>query len=314
MHKDAKIFVAGHRGMAGEAIVRRLQQGGYDHIVLRTPQQLDLLDQRAVHQFMDEERPEYVFMAAAHGGGIYANNNYRADFMYENTMLAANVIHAAYKAGVPRLMFLGSSCVYPRECPRPIKEEYLLTGTLETTHEPYALAKITGIKLCESFNRQYGTRYLSVMPASLYGPNDNFDLRTGHVLPSLVRKMHEARLRREKYVTVWGTGQVRREFLHVDDLADACVFLMELEASSGLFNVGTGLDITVRGLADMIQGIVGFRGDLRFDASQPDGMPRKLLDVTKLQRFGWKPRHGLREGIESTYQWYLEQEVHRGAA
>jgi GDP-L-fucose synthase len=308
MYQDAKIYVAGHAGMVGSALVRRLQQGGYTNILTRTRQQLDLLDQQAVLQFLDAERPEYIFLAAARVGGIHANNTFRADFIHQNLAIATNVIHSAYRAGVPRLMFLGSSCIYPRDCPQPIREDYLLTGPLEPTNEPYAIAKIAGIKLCESFNRQYGTKYVSVMPTNLYGPHDNFDLKTSHVLPALIRKMHEARLRHDKYVTIWGTGQARREFLHVDDLADACVFLMEREVGDGVVNIGCGLDITIRGLADIIQGIVGFRGDLRYDASMPDGTPRKLLDVSKMHRLGWKPRLGIREGIESTYHWYLEQE------
>ncbi len=308
MHKDAKIYVAGHRGMVGSALVRRLQQGGYNNLLMRTHQQLDLLDQAAVHRFLGNERPDYIFMAAARVGGIHANNTYRADFIYQNLTVATNVIHAAYRAGVSRLMFFGSSCIYPRDCPQPIREEYLLTGPLEQTNEPYAVAKIAAIKLCESFNRQYGTHYASVMPTNLYGPNDNFNLETSHVLPALLRKMHEARLREDKFVTVWGTGQVRREFLYVDDLADACVFLMEHDVGDGQFNVGCGSDITIRGLAELIQDIVGFKGSLRFEASMPDGTPRKLLDVSRLQQRGWQLRYSLRQGIELTYQWYLEQD------
>jgi len=308
MHKDAKIYVAGHRGMVGSALVRRLQQGGYTNLLLRTRQQLDLLDQAAVHRFVSAERPDYVFVAAAKVGGIHANNTYRADFIYQNLAIATNAIHAAYKAGVSRLMFLGSSCIYPRDCPQPIKEDYLLTGALEQTNEPYAIAKIAGIKLCESFNRQYGTHYVSVMPTNLYGPNDNFNLETSHVLPALLRKMHEARLREDRFVTIWGTGAARREFLYVDDLADACVFLMEHDVNDGLVNIGSGSDITIAGLAETIQDIVGFKGALRFEASMPDGTPRKLLDVSRLNQLGWQARRSLREGIELTYRWYLEQD------
>jgi GDP-L-fucose synthase len=306
MDKSAKIYVAGHRGMVGSAIVRRLTAAGYSNIVTRTHAELDLLDQAAVHAFLQREKPDYMFLAAAKVGGIQANNTYRADFIYQNLMIEANLIHAAHAAGVERLLFLGSSCIYPRDCPQPIREEYLLTGPLEQTNEPYALAKIAGIKLCESFNRQYGTRYVSVMPTNLYGPNDNYDLANSHVLPALLRKAHEAKLRGDSKLEVWGSGKPMREFLHVDDMADACVFLMEREEiAEGLFNVGTGTDVTIRELAETICAKVGFAGELAFDASKPDGTPRKLLDVSRMKELGWTARIVLADGIEQTYRDYL---------
>lgn len=305
--RDAKIFIAGHRGMVGSALARRLERGGYANIVTRARRQLDLLDQAAVRDFMRATKPDYIFLAAAKVGGIHANDTYRADFIYQNLVIETNVIQAAYAAGVRRLMFLGSSCIYPRDCPQPIKEQYLLAGPLEPTNEPYAVAKIAGIKLCESFNRQYGTRYVSVMPTNLYGPNDNFHPENSHVIPALIRKFHEAVQSQAKSVTIWGTGRVRREFLHVDDLADACVFLMERDVDEGLLNIGTGEDLTIRELAVTIQEVVGFRGELRFDAAKPDGTPRKLLDVTRLRRLGWQPRYSLRAGLEQAYQWYRQQ-------
>ena len=305
--RDAKIYVAGHRGMVGSAIVRRLQASGYNQLLLRSRHELDLLDQAATRCLMAAERPDYVFLAAAKVGGIQANNSSRADFIYQNLVIASNVIHAAYEAGVRGLMFLGSSCIYPRDCPQPIKEEYLLTGPLEPTNEPYAIAKIAGLKLCESFNQQYGTRYVSVMPTNLYGPNDNFDLQSSHVLPALLRKAHEAKLRREETLSVWGSGRPMREFLHVDDMADACVFLMEQGIGDGLFNVGTGVDVTIRNLAETVKRVVGLEAELEWDIGKPDGTPRKLLDVSKLAGLGWKAKHGLEEGIRSTYAWYIEQ-------
>jgi GDP-L-fucose synthase len=307
MDKNAKIYVAGHRGMVGSAIVRRLQATGYGNLLTRTHAELDLLDQRAVFAFLQAEKPDYIFVAAAKVGGIQANNTYRAEFIYQNLMIEANLIHGAYLADVRNLLFLGSSCIYPRDCPQPIKEEYLLTGALEQTNEPYAIAKIAGVKLCESYNRQYGTRYVSAMPTNLYGPNDNYDLSNSHVLPALLRKAHESKLRGEKKLIVWGSGKPMREFLHVDDMADACVFLMEQELSGGLYNVGTGVDVAIRELAEMIIDVVGFKGGIEFDSSKPDGTPRKLLDVSRLKSMRWQSKIDLRSGIEQTYSDYRAQ-------
>lgn len=301
MNRSARIFVTGHRGMVGSAIVRRLQTGGYGNLLLRTRAELDLLDQRAVHDFMAEQRPDYVFVAAAKVGGIQANNQYRADFLYQNLAIETNLIHGAHLAGLQRLMFLASSCIYPRDCPQPIKEEYLLTGPLEATNEPYAIAKIAGVKLCESYQRQYGRQYVSVMPTNLYGPNDNYDLATSHVLPALIRKAHEAKARGDAEYAVWGSGTPRREFLHVDDLADACVFLMERDYDGPLLNLGTGQDVTIRELAETVMDVVGFEGRIVYDPSKPDGTPRKLLDVSRISALGWRARTGLREGIEHAY-------------
>lgn len=298
---ESRIYVAGHRGMVGSALVRRLQAGGYRNLVLRTHAELDLLDQAATHAFVQQERPDYIFLAAAMVGGIQANNTLRADFLYQNLMIEANVIHAAHGAGVGQLLFLGSSCIYPRDCAQPIKEEYLLTGSLEPTNEPYAIAKIAGVKLCESYNRQHGTRYASVMPTNLYGPNDNYDLDNSHVLPALLRKAHEAKLRGDAQCVVWGSGRPMREFLHVDDMADACVFLMEQADADGLYNVGTGTDVTIRELAEIIMDVVGFQGELAFDASKPDGTPRKLLSVERMHALGWHHRIPLLAGIEAVY-------------
>jgi len=272
--------------MVGSALVRCLQAKGYSNIVTRDRHQLDLLNQGDVHQFLQQEKPDYVFLAAAKVGGIHANNTQRADFIYQNLVIETNIIHAAYQAGSQGLMFLGSSCIYPRDCPQPIKEEYLLTGPLEQTNEPYAIAKIAGIKLCESFNRQYGTRYTSVMPTNLYGPHDNYDLNNSHVIPALLRKTHEAKMSGASDVVIWGSGNPRREFLHVDDMAAACVFLMEKEVTDLLINIGCGEDLTIRNLAETIKDVVGFKGALTFDSSKPDGTPRKLLDVSKLQALG----------------------------
>jgi GDP-L-fucose synthase len=299
--KDARIFVTGHRGMVGSAIVRRLQAGGYSNILTRTRGELDLLDQQAVHAFLAEQKPDYIFMAAAKVGGIQANNQYRADFLYQNLVMEANVIHGAHLAGVQRLMFLGSSCIYPRDCPQPIKEEYLLTGPLEPTNEPYAIAKIAGIKLCESYNRQYGRQYISAMPTNLYGPNDNYDLANSHVLPALIRKAHEAKLRGDAELVVWGTGTPRREFLYVDDLADACVHLMERGYDGPLVNVGTGEDLSIAELATTVMKTVGFTGRLAYDNSKPDGTPRKLLDVSRLRNLGWNATTTLSEGLTHSY-------------
>jgi GDP-L-fucose synthase len=303
--KDAKIFVAGHRGMVGSAIVRRLQAAGYGNVLVRTHAELDLANQQAVTDFLGAQRPDYIFIAAARVGGIHANNTYRAEFIYQNLMIEANIVHAAWQAGVQKLLFLGSSCIYPRDCPQPIKEDYLLTGPLEPTNEPYAIAKIAGIKLCENYNRQYGTQYASAMPTNLYGPNDNYDLNTSHVLPALIRKAHEAKQRGDKELVVWGTGKPMREFLYVDDMADACVFLMEQGIGEGLFNVGTGEDVTIREVATTVMSVVGFPGNIVFDASKPDGTPRKLLDVGRLRALGWQAKTSLREGIAKSYQDFL---------
>ena len=299
---DARIFVTGHRGMVGSALVRRLQAGGYTNILTRSRTELDLLDQRAVQAFLAEEKPDYIFIAAARVGGIQANNIHRADFIYQNLMIEANLIHGAHLAGVQRLMFLGSSCIYPRDCAQPIKEDYLLTGPLEPTNEPYAIAKIAGIKLAESYNRQHGRQYISVMPTNLYGPNDNYDLANSHVLPALLRKAHEAKLRGDAEYTVWGTGRPMREFLYVDDLADACVFLMEQGYDGPLVNIGTGTDVTIRELAETVMQVVGFEGRIVFDDSKPDGTPRKLLDVSRLAGLGWTAKTALRDGIRLAYE------------
>jgi GDP-L-fucose synthase len=302
MDRSAKIYVAGHRGMVGSALVRRLRQAGYTNILVRTHAELDLLDQAATHAFLAQEKPDFIFMAAAMVGGINANNTFRADFIYKNLMVEANLIHGAWLAGVQRLCFLGSSCIYPRDCPQPIKEDYLLTGPLEQTNEPYAVAKIAGIKLCESYNRQYGTQYFSVMPTNLYGPNDNYDLANSHVLPALIRKAHEANLRGDGELVVWGSGKPRREFLYVDDLADACIFLMERGVTDNFYNIGVGSDVTIRELAETVMSVVGFAGKIVFDTSKPDGTPRKLLDVGRLADLGWKASTHLREGIDLAYK------------
>ena len=306
MNKDAKIYVAGHRGMVGSGITRLLKSRGYQNVITRTHAELDLLDQAAVHTFLQKEKPDYIFIAAAKVGGIQANNIYRADFIYQNLMIECNLTHGAYLAGVKHLMSLGSSCIYPRDCPQPIKEEYLLTGPLEQTNEPYALAKIAGIKLCENYNRQYGTKYVSVMPTNLYGPGDNYDLNNSHVLPALIRKAHEAKLRKDPYLMVWGSGKPRREFLHVDDMARACVMLMEQGYDGPFVNIGCGNDITIRELVEEVVSVVGFEGELQFDTSKPDGTPQKLLDVSKANALGWKAEIALRPGIQDAYHWFLE--------
>lgn len=310
LHLTSKIYIAGHRGMVGSAIVRRLQTAGYTNLLIRTHAELDLTHQLSVEQFLKQEKPDYVFLAAAKVGGIHANNTYRAEFIYQSLMIEANIVHAACQAGVQRLLFLGSSCIYPRDCPQPIKEDYLLTGPLEPTNEPYAIAKIAGIKLCESYNRQYGTQYVSVMPTNLYGPNDNYDLNNSHVLPALIRKAHEAKLRGDTSYVVWGSGKPLREFLYVDDMADACVFLMERDdVRDGLFNVGTGLDVTIRELAEAVMDVVGFKGEIVFDASKPDGTPRKLLNVDRLRALGWQAKTSLSEGIAKAYADFLTKAV-----
>jgi GDP-L-fucose synthase len=287
--------------MVGSAIVRRLRAGGYSDIVTRSHAELDLLDQAGVSAFLASEKPDYVFLAAAKVGGIQANDTYRAEFIYQNLMIEANIIHGAWRAGVERLLFLGSSCIYPRDCPQPIREDYLLTGPLEQTNEPYALAKIAGIKLCESYNRQYGTRYVSAMPTNLYGPNDNYDLANSHVLPALIRKAHEAKERGDKQLVVWGSGNPRREFLYVDDLADSCVFLMERGYDGPLVNIGTGTDVTIREVAETVMDVVGFQGDIVFDNSKPDGTPRKLLCVDRMRDLGWVAATALHDGISLAY-------------
>ena len=301
MDRDAKIYVAGHRGMVGSAIVRKLSSLGYTNVVTRTHAEVDLVSQQAVKDFLGQEKPDYIFMAAAKVGGIHANNTLRAEFLYQNLMIETNVVHAAWQAGVNRMLFLGSSCIYPRDCPQPIREDYLLTGPLEQTNEPYAIAKIAGVKLCESYNRQYGTHYVSAMPTNLYGPNDNYDLANSHVLPALIRKAHEAKLRGDSTYTVWGSGRPMREFLHVDDMAEACVFLMENGISDGLFNIGTGEDVTIRALAETVMDVVGFDGTIVYDSAKPDGTPRKLLDVDKMKTLGWSASTGLRDGIARAY-------------
>jgi GDP-L-fucose synthase len=307
MEKNAKIFVTGHRGMVGSALVRRLEKGGYTNVLTAGRDTLDLLDQNAVSAFLAEHKPDYIYIAAAKVGGIQANNVYRADFLYQNLLIEANLIHGAHLAGVQRLMFLGSSCIYPRDCPQPIKEDYLLTGPLEQTNEPYALAKIVGIKLAESYNRQYGRQYVSVMPTNLYGPNDNYDLANSHVLPALIRKAHEAKLRGDAEYVVWGSGTPRREFLYVDDLADACVHLMEQGYDGALVNIGTGEDVTIRELAETVMKVIGFEGRIVFDSSKPDGTPRKLLDVSRLQSLGWRFRTDLHTGVGLAYADFLKR-------
>lgn len=297
----SKIFVAGHRGMVGSALVRRLARSGTYEIVTRGRDELDLLDQRAVFEFLDRTRPDHVIVAAAKVGGIHANNTYRADFIHENLQIQGNLIHGSHRAGVQRLLFLGSSCIYPRDCPQPIREDYLLTGPLEATNEPYAIAKIAGIKMCDAYNAQYGRQYTSVMPTNLYGPNDNYNLANSHVLPALIRKAHEAKVRGEASYPVWGSGTPRREFLYVDDLADACVFLIESGYSGTLLNVGTGTDVSIRELTDLVNDAVGFEGRISFDASKPDGTPRKLLDVGKLAALGWTAKTSLADGIRLAY-------------
>jgi len=307
MDKGSKVFVAGHGGLVGSAICRRLLSDGYNHLIVRSRQALDLCDQAAVDAFFRCERPEYVFLAAARVGGIFANDSYPADFLRDNLVLQCNVIDSAYRHGARKLLFLGSSCVYPRLAPQPIREEYLLTGPLETTNQWYAVAKIAGLKMAQAYRRQYGFQSICLMPTNLYGPDDNFDLQSSHVLPALLRKFHEAKQEGRPAVVVWGTGSPQREFLHVDDLADASVHLMLHYDSPEIINVGVGEDISIRDLAEMIREIVGYEGRIEFDTSKPDGTPRKLLDVSRLHAQGWRARIPLREGIARTYQWYLEQ-------
>ena len=323
MNNNEKIYIAGHRGLVGSALVRRLNAVGFTNLTVRAHDELELTDQAAVRQFFKSERPDYVFLAAAKVGGIYANNTYPADFIYDNIGVQTNVIHAAWQHGVKRLLFLGSSCIYPRDCPQPMQESHLLSGPLEPTNRPYAVAKIAGVEMCWAFNRQYGTRFLSVMPTNLYGPGDNYDLPNCHVLPALIRKMHEAKMRGDKQVTIWGTGDARREFLYVDDMANACILLMKLPdvqfnglissdagdsntaALPPLINIGCGADLTVRALAETIARIVGFKGALVFDTTKPDGTPRKLLDVSRIQELNWRPEVEFAHGVSLAYEDFL---------
>jgi len=305
LEKEAKIYVAGHRGMVGSAIVRKLQSLGYNNLLLKTSSELDLRDQVKVSTFFALEKPEYVFLAAAKVGGIVANNTYRADFLYENLAIQNNIIHASFVNKVKKLQFLGSSCIYPKLAPQPLKESYLLSGYLEETNEPYAIAKIAGIKLCEAYRDQYGCDFISVMPTNLYGPNDNYDLENSHVLPAMIRKFHEAKERGDSSMTLWGTGSPMREFLHADDLAEACVYLMETYSDSELVNIGTGVDVTIKELAETVRLIVGFEGEIKWDTTRPDGTPRKLMDVSKLHSLGWKHKIELKDGIALAYQDFL---------
>ena len=325
MNKNSKIYVAGHKGMVGSAICRKLKDNGYKNIIIRSHSELDLTRQSMVEKFFKDEIPEYVFLAAARVGGILANSTYPAEFIYQNLLIESNIIHGAHKFGAKKLLFLGSSCIYPRNCPQPMKEEYLLTGILEKTNEAYAIAKITGIKLCEYFYRQYGDEFISVMPTNLYGPNDNFDLATSHVLPALIRKFHGGKTRWEKSskgvrqnigVAVWGTGKPRREFLHVDDMAEACIFVMNHVESSDIYgqdishiNIGTGKDLTISELCKLVKDIVGFPGEVIYDNRKPDGTPQKLLDITRLKNLGWEHKISLEEGIRKTYDWYLMEKI-----
>ena len=301
MFPESKIYVAGHRGMVGSAILRKLQNEGFHNFVLQTSSALDLRNQQAVAEFFEAEQPEYVFLAAAKVGGIHANNVYRAEFLYDNLMIQNNVIHNAYVSGVKKLLFLGSSCIYPKLAPQPLKEDALLTGVLESTNEPYAIAKIAGIKMCDAYRSQYGCNFISAMPTNLYGPNDNYDLQTSHVLPALIRKFHEAGKRGDDHVVLWGTGSPMREFMHVDDLADACYYLMQNYDEAGFVNVGTGSDLSIKDLALLVKRITGYKGEIQHDLSKPDGTPRKLMDVSKLAAAGWKARIGLEEGVTEVY-------------
>jgi len=325
MKLSARIYVAGHRGLVGSALVRRLRTGGYSNLVVRSHEELDLTERQAVREFLQRERPEYIFIAAAKVGGILANSTYPAEFIAQNLMIEANVIHEAYQAGVTRLLCLGTSCIYPKHAPQPIKEEYLLTGPLEPTNRPYAVAKISGIEMCWAYNRQFGTRFLAVMPTNLFGLGDRYDLQNSHVLPALMRKMHEAKTSGAAEVVIWGSGTPRREFLYSDDAADACVFLMNLpenqlesivtdEEMPPILNIGYGQDITIREAAELIAEVVGFKGRLVFDASKPDGTPRKLLDISRLRALGWAPRTSLREGLIKAYQDFSENVANTGRA
>ena len=306
MNKNSKIYVAGHRGLVGSAIVRNLEEKGFNNIICRTHKELDLTNQNEVRRFFEEERPEYVFLAAAKVGGIHANNTYPADFIYENLMIQNNVIKAAHDFEVKKLLFLGSTCIYPKMAPQPIKEDYLLTGSLEETNEAYAVAKIAGLEMCKFFKRQYGDNFISCMPTNLYGPNDNFDLKNSHVLPALIRKFHEAKVNNSEVVEVWGTGKPLREFLYVDDMADACVFLMENYDGEQHVNIGTGVEVSIRELAETVKEVVGFAGELVFNTDMPDGTPRKLTTVDKLNGLGWKHKVDLNNGIKMAYEWFIE--------
>jgi GDP-L-fucose synthase len=304
MDKNSKIYVAGHRGLVGSAIIRALEKNGFTNLIVRTQSELNLINQQAVVDFFNKEKPEYIFLAAAKVGGILANNDFPAQFIYENLQIQNNIIHNAYLSGVKKLLFLGSSCIYPKNCPQPIKEEYLLSGYLEPTNEPYAIAKIAGIKMCQNYNRQYQTNFISVMPTNLYGLNDNFNLKTSHVLPALIRKFYEAKIADKKEAEVWGTGTEKREFLYVDDLADALIFLMNKYDNSKIINIGTGEDLSIKELAEIIKNVVGFNGKIIWDSAKPDGTPRKLLDVSRLNNLGWKNKINLVDGIRLTYEWY----------
>lgn len=306
MDKNSKIFIAGHRGLVGSAIVRTLQKNGYNNLILKTHKELDLTDQHAVADFFAQDKPEYVFLSAAKVGGIMANKTYPADFIYSNLAIQKNIIHNAHAHSTKKLLFLGSSCIYPKLCPQPIKEEYLLTSELEPTNKAYALAKIAGIFMCQAYNEQHGTNFISVMPTNLYGPNDNFDLESSHVMPAMIRKFHEAKAANMPQITMWGTGSAMREFLHVEDLANACLYLMENYNDSSIINIGTGEDVTIKELAEMIKNVVGYEGEIVWDHTKPDGTPRKLLDVTKLHSTGWKHSIPLDEGVVSAYEWFKE--------
>jgi GDP-L-fucose synthase len=309
MEHGAKIYIAGHKGLVGSAILRNLQAKGFSNLIYRSSSELDLRSFDEVLAFFLREQIDYVFLAAAKVGGIVANNDYPADFIRDNLLIQTNVIDAAYQTGVQKLLFLGSTCIYPKLAPQPLKEEYLLTGELEPTNEPYAIAKIAGIKMCQSYNRQYGTRYISVMPTNLYGPNDNYDLEKSHVLPALIRKVHEAKENNHPHVEIWGTGTPKREFLHADDLADACLYLMDHYEDNEIINVGVGDDISIQDLAEKIKQVVGYEGELVFNTSKPDGTPRKLVDVTKISNLGWKANISLEEGLRSSYQWFMDHQV-----
>lgn len=312
MNKLDKIYIAGHKGLVGSAILRALKKSGYHNLLCRSHSELDLTQQVQVDNFFAKERPDYVFLAAAKVGGIHANNTYRGDFIYENLAIQNNVIAAAKNYNVKRLLFLGSSCIYPRDCVQPMREDYLLSGPLEKTNEPYAIAKIAGIKMCEAFNSQYGTDFAAVMPTNLYGPNDNFDLETSHVLPALMRKIHTAKISNQQSVVIWGTGTVKREFLHVDDMAAACLFMMNKQGYKDMVNIGSGQEITIHDVAELICDVVGFTGKIIYDSSKPDGTPRKLLDTSKINQLGWRPEIALKDGLKQTYQWFLEKQLEMG--